>query len=789
VRSWSKTPRHPQPEGGAEIVVLSRSTPDTVASTPAPYQPKRRRVAEVWQRSPVVPAALKNPELARQLAREATARAARSPITAGHAVARGAVVAGRSWWRWVNVADYRSAAAATDKLADSWAEIHRHAMRRRYLSAAVAALVMIALVLASPGVMLRVSWLSTPLLIATVGLGALVALGLVMAGPMMTVVVMRRSLTAALLGLAALVGLNALPPVLVVRLPWGAKVLWGAALVVAAALAIAGRRRDGSPGRKPILAGPRSFAWTMDPQILVDAFRDARLIGKDETLRLVERAQRQGQGWAVVVDLPATRKAADVIKGRDALASALAVDEVQLIVERVRGKGGHAGRVSLWVADEDPYAAPPVPTPLRDVPSWDAWAPGPFGIDARGRRVDLPLVWTSLLVGAIPRQGKTFATRLAAAGLVLDPYARLYVWDGKGGKDWRAAELIAHRFMSGDETWHAEALRDALAELVSEVQGRYGRMAGLPDSLCPESKITPELSRNTELDMPITVVIIDEVQVYLTNTAPVEVDGKKVPLGQVIAGLLEYLAKKGPAAGVIVILATQRPDAKTIPAGLRAVLGSRFALRVMDWRDSNIILGDSMNTRGYDSSRLLASHKGVGILRPDGDIDTGADVLALTVRTFYMPNEHWREICERGRALREAAGTLTGHAAGAEPALAVDSAAVARALTVVPPLVEEGEESVEPDGDATDGELADLLTALSNYLDTGAGDRDFIPTAELIEALDLDPVWFGRAMGQLGCRSSRKRCGTDGAPRRGYLVDDLREAVSGAGGRAVGRVV
>ncbi|HTX96962.1 MAG TPA: hypothetical protein VME67_20210 [Mycobacterium sp.] len=42
---------------------------------------------------------------------------------------------------------------------------------------------------------------------------------------------------------------------------------------------------------------------------------------------------------------------------------------------------------------------------------------------------------------------------------------------------------------------------------------------------------------------------------------------------------------------------------------------------------------ERVNTRGYDSSRLLASHKGVGILRPDGDTQAGADVLALTVRT------------------------------------------------------------------------------------------------------------------------------------------------------------
>ena len=245
-----------------------------------------------------------------------------------------------------------------------------------------------------------------------------------------------------------------------------------------------------------MLAGPRTLTWTMDPQVLVDAFRDAKLIGKDETLRLVERATRVGDGWAITVDLPATRKAADVIKNREALASALAVDEVQLIVERVRGNGGHAGRVSMWVADSDPYAALPLRTPLLAVQQWDAWRPVPFGRDARDRRIDLPLVWTSLLVGAIPRQGKTFAARLAAAGLILDPHTRLYVADFKAGKDWDAAAQVAHRFMSGDESAHVLALVGWLVELVAEVQGRFRRMRDLDDVTCPESKVTPAMSRD-----------------------------------------------------------------------------------------------------------------------------------------------------------------------------------------------------------------------------------------------------------------------------------------------------
>jgi S-DNA-T family DNA segregation ATPase FtsK/SpoIIIE len=558
--------------------------------------------------------------------------------------------------------------------------------------------------------------------------------------------------------------------VAIVDLVYDGPVLWIAGAVGSVTLAIVGRRKDGSPGRKAVLAGPRTLTWTMDPQVLVDAFRDAKLIGKDESLRLVERASRVGDGWSVTVDLPATRKADDVIKHRDALASALAVDEVQLIVERVRGRGGHAGRVFLWVADEDPYAGPPLRTPLLDVEYWDAWRPVPFGRDARNRRIDLPLVWTSLLVGAIPRQGKTFATRLAAAGLILDPYTQLYVFDGKGGKDWDAAEQVAHRYVCGDELQHVDAVRDYLVELAAEVQSRYARMGTLDDEICPESKITPAISRDPSLRMPVTAVIIDEVQVFLENPTRQEVGGKKTTLGAYIADLLAYLVRKGPAAGIVVILATQRPDSNTIPSRLRAVLGSRFALRVMDWRDSNIVLGEQMNTRGYDASTLLPSHKGVGILRPDGET-AGADTLATTVRTYYMPNTEWRTICARGRALREAAGTLTGHAAGDDTTQAIDPSAVVMALG--------------PGADGVD-ELPEPLVSIIEYLGDDLDNREFVPTAELVEALDVEPAAFARQMGELGCRPVRQYVPTEDGTRRvrGYMTADVRAALVDFGSEA-----
>jgi DNA segregation ATPase FtsK/SpoIIIE, S-DNA-T family len=556
----------------------------------------------------------------------------------------------------------------------------------------------------------------------------------------------------------------------------GHRALWTTALTGAVVLAITGRRTDGSPGRRAVLAGPRSLTWTMDPQILVDAFRDAKLIGKDETLRLVQRAHRIGAGWAITVDLPATRKATDVIKNREALASALAVDEVQLLIERVRGTGGHAGRVAMWVADTDPYATPPTRTPLLEVACWDAWRPVPFGRDARDRRISLPLVWTSLLVGAIPRQGKTFAARLAAAGLILDPYTRLYVADFKAGKDWDAAAHVAHRFLSGDEPTHVLELTAWLVELITEVQGRYRRMRELDNDTCPESKITSAMSRDPSLNMPITGIFIDEVQVPLEERTPLKMQGKMIPAGEYIGELLTWLAKKGPAAGIVLVLATQRPDTKTIPSALRAVLGSRFALRVMDWRDSNIILGEQMNTRGWDSSRLLPSHKGVGILRPDGETAAGADVLAMMVRTDYMPNNDWAALCERGRALRAAAGTLTGHAIGAASVTALDPAMVANVIGPNPVTTDDGVPLAVSD-------LPEPLASVVAYLgaDLDADGREFVPTAELVEALDVEPTAFGRQMGELGCRPRPGRVSAqDGTSRqaRGYLLADIRAAIA-----------
>lgn len=79
-------------------------------------------------------------------------------------------------------------------------------------------------------------------------------------------------------------------------------------------------------------------------------------------------------------------------------------------------------------------------------------------------------------------------------------------------------------------------------------------------------------------------------------------------------------------------------------------------------------------------------------------------------------------------------------------------------------------------------ELPEPLAAVVEYLgdDLDEGRREFVPTAELVEALEVEPTAFGRQMGDCGCRSERFRVpGDDGRTKqvRGYATAEIRAAV------------
>jgi len=434
--------------------------------------------------------------------------------------------------------------------------------------------------------------------------------------------------------------------------------LLGRLAVLAAVVAVGGWL--GRPADRPLFDHPvlPPSRVKITPDLLVEAFCAARLCNKHDdpdrhrTVAFLEPTHRDGNGYRAVVDLPGGHTAAKALTKRMEIAAGLGIDEVRVFLERVRGDDGSARRVLIWVADRDPYAAKPQVSPLAHAQRWDFWEPIPFGTDARGRPVAIPMVFTNLLVGAIPRMGKTYAARIIAAAAALDPTVRGIYFDAKG-PDWQPFAQVAHRYGFGLHDAVVEHLVEVLEECRADAHQRFKRLMELPIDARPESKVTPAITRSKRLDMPLTVVFVDEVQHFLGH-----------PLhGDRILELLTELCKVHPAVGYMLVLATQRPDSDVIPSGLRDNIGTRFAMMVKTWQSSDTILGAGAYKSGLDASKFQRSHKGVGIL--DGADDSPlADAGAQTARTDLLDLAAIEVLCARGRALRVELGTLTGAAAG-----------------------------------------------------------------------------------------------------------------------------
>lgn len=389
---------------------------------------------------------------------------------------------------------------------------------------------------------------------------------------------------------------------------------------------------------------------------LNSAMRAAGLLkGKDDDedaprLLMVRPPMRDQNGWSAVMDLPrgGGKTAKDALAKRDVIAAELGVDEIQLDLRRVRAvHGGHAGRISLWVSDDDPYLQDePTPSVIAGLEGFSVWDPIPFGRDARGNRVNLPVIWQSMFFGGLPRRGKTAAQRLPSAAAALDATVRHFVADGKGGGDWLPMRQLAHRLVLGAETDAVTALELMLDEVIEEMEAAYRIIRKIPASIAPDAKLTPQIQRRYHL--PLNFVTIDELQEYLTAISN---NGRR----EALIDRLCRIARRGPAAGYICNFASQRPDADSVPTRLREIVTYRYCTQVIDRTSSDMVLGKGKAAQGADASILSEEHVGVGVL-------VTGPANFTTVLCDYLDLPSFTAVCARSRQLREQAGTLTGDA-------------------------------------------------------------------------------------------------------------------------------
>lgn len=419
-----------------------------------------------------------------------------------------------------------------------------------------------------------------------------------------------------------------------------------ALLVCAAVVALA---RLGSPPGRPLVT-PAQISEPRAARLTAEAVGEALEAIGVARLRAEEIGYpypgvvRDGDGWAVEVDLPHGVDAAEVVARRAKLASALR--RPLGAVWPVARPSVHPGRLSLWVGDCDVSQRRAAAWPLIKSGSVDVFEPVPFGVDPRGTPVGVRLLFAAGVIGAVPRMGKTFALRLLGCAAALDPTVELHIYELKGTGDLAGLAAVAHAYTAGDDDDNLEYLLADLRALQADMRSRARVMSRLPAEVCPTKQVTRELANRAELGLHPVVVLIDECHILF------EADEQAVDI-------VTDLVKRGPAVGITVWLATQRPDAAAIPPPISANVGTRYALRVTTQIANDMVLGSGAYRSGLRATEFSRDDKGLGILVEGVD--------PQTVRTYPVDLVDAERVVARARRARELAGRLTGYAAGVRP--------------------------------------------------------------------------------------------------------------------------
>nr|WP_275659848.1 FtsK/SpoIIIE domain-containing protein [Vibrio natriegens] len=219
---------------------------------------------------------------------------------------------------------------------------------------------------------------------------------------------------------------------------------------------------------------------------------------------------------------------------------------------------------------------------------WSRWErpeyelASPLGEDSFGNIVDLNFSSSNsphLLIGGTTGSGKSEALNTILDGMVRyysEHELRLMLVDPKGTE---LQHYEDSKHLEGTIGWDDSDAVSLLEQAVVEMQERYAKLKSKRTRSLPEyNKKVSDAER-----IPWWVVVLDE---YADLTS--DKDSKKV-----IEGYLKRLAQKARAAGIHVIIATQKPSAEVISTNLRSNLPTQLALRVKSSTESRVIIDEA----------------------------------------------------------------------------------------------------------------------------------------------------------------------------------------------------
>ncbi|MCM1289086.1 MAG: FtsK/SpoIIIE domain-containing protein [Corallococcus sp.] len=174
---------------------------------------------------------------------------------------------------------------------------------------------------------------------------------------------------------------------------------------------------------------------------------------------------------------------------------------------------------------------------------------------------------------------------------------------------------------------------DALAAmdyLIAEMEARYQlfRQVGATNIIDYNSKINPKLVQK----LPYLVLVVDELA-DLMSVSKKSFEAK-----------LQRLAQKARAAGIHLVLATQRPDTQVISGTIKTNFACRVALKVASAVDSGTILGGGGAEKLLGNGDMLYMNPSTSDLQriqgtylTDEERDGLVDFVKAQNETFYDP--------------------------------------------------------------------------------------------------------------------------------------------------------
>ncbi|MFI1525485.1 FtsK/SpoIIIE domain-containing protein [Streptomyces griseus] len=363
-------------------------------------------------------------------------------------------------------------------------------------------------------------------------------------------------------------------------------------------------------------------------------YRDAKVIGADEAVELLTPCTltADGKAWEVTLDLPSGTPLKKALTAKTGVASALGVKVQQLH----QAQGDREGRLQLRVSLHLPFTGKPTPGPLLAMDRVNLWQPIPMGVNLRGQEVATSWVERSGLFGGEPGAGKSAAANDLLLAAALDPTVALYLCDGKAGADITPFEQIAAMYDTDGEPKNLLSVLRHIWEVEIPRRRALAKEHG-------SRKLTAAMAAK-DPRVNLAVLLVDEWSSY--GAAADRATREEMER------LLRLIVQQGRALGIITLCATQKPDADSVPSGIRDILSIRWAMRCLTPPASDTILGQGYAAAGHNAQDILKSQRGVGIYM-DGE---GAEP-ELT-RGYYYDDDEVDLLLERAFELRAKAGTL-----------------------------------------------------------------------------------------------------------------------------------